>query len=99
MAGVSVVAAGMSPGIRTIDGGYTQTGAGVLQIELAGTTPGIGGYDQLNVVGPATLGGSLQVMPYGPTPPNSGTFNILVAGGASSGGGQHARGAGLRGGG
>ena len=72
-----IVAPGMSPGILTIGGNFSQTASGTLQIEIAGTTPG-SGYDQLSVLGATLLGGSLQVLPYGATPPSTGSFDILT---------------------
>ena len=44
----------------TINGHYTRTAAGVLQMELGGRTPG-NGFDRLVVNGPATLAGALHV--------------------------------------
>ncbi len=81
------VAPGSSPGILNIDGDYTQTASGVLEIEVGGhTTPGTD-YDQVAVTGMATLGGRLDVpiisgfvpaagneitiLTARPTPPNS----------------------------
>jgi hypothetical protein len=55
-----VVAPGDSVGALFIGGNYTQTAAGTLQIELAGTTPRTK-YDQLLVTGSAALAGTLQV--------------------------------------
>jgi autotransporter-associated beta strand protein len=55
---------GNSPGILTVNGDYNQ--AGTLTIEINGTTPGMSGYDQVNVGlttgdfdGSVTLSGSL----------------------------------------
>ncbi len=48
------VAPGVSPGILTIDGNYTQTTGARLEIEIGGTTPGTD-YDQLIVTGTATF--------------------------------------------
>jgi hypothetical protein len=53
------VSPGTSPGILTIQGNYTQTAAGVLNVELGGTAAGQ--FDQLNVSGTASLDGSLNV--------------------------------------
>ncbi len=50
---------GLSPGIITINGNYTQ-GDGALNIEIGGTTVGTQ-YDQLNVMGTVTLAGALGV--------------------------------------
>ena len=47
---------GQSPGTFTIDGGYRQGANGVLEIEIAGSVPGIG-YDVLSVTGDAILDG------------------------------------------
>ena len=55
-----VVSPGNSPGIMTIEGDYTQTADGILEIELAGTNPG-SDFDQLIVTGDATLDGKLIV--------------------------------------
>jgi hypothetical protein len=54
------VAPGNSPGILTISGSYTQGASSTLAVELAGTTLGTQ-YDQLDVSGTATLGGTLAV--------------------------------------
>ena len=51
---------GNSPGILTIDGNYTQTADGILEIEVGGTTPGTL-HDQLHVTGTATLDGRLDL--------------------------------------
>ena len=55
-----IVAPGFSPGKITINGNYTQGADGVLNIEIGGAEPGTG-YDQLRVVGTATLGGTLNL--------------------------------------
>ena len=47
-------------GTLTINGNYTQTASGSLDIDLGGTTAG-SQYDQLAVSGTATLGGQLDV--------------------------------------
>jgi uncharacterized repeat protein (TIGR01451 family) len=56
----ATVAPGASPGLITIAGNYSQTPSGILDIELAGTTPG-SGYDRLAVSGAATLSGTVNV--------------------------------------
>jgi hypothetical protein len=56
----ATVAPGASAGILTVNGDYKQTAAGSLNIEIGGTTPGVN-YDQLVVVGNATLAGTLNV--------------------------------------
>ena len=65
-------------GTLTIDGNYTQTSTGVLNIEVNGTTPGTQ-YDQLVVTGTATLAGRLNVSA-GFTPSVGNTFQFLQAG-------------------
>jgi hypothetical protein len=47
-------------GVLTVNGNYTQTADGVLDIKIGGPNPG-SGYDQLRVNGHATLGGCLNV--------------------------------------
>jgi PEP-CTERM motif-containing protein len=76
-------APGNSPGIVTaaavnFDNTPVNSGAPVLQIELAGTTPGTG-YDQLHVTGQLSLGGTLQVLLVNPsfTPAAGNSFDIL----------------------
>ncbi|MCG3126747.1 MAG: hypothetical protein CHACPFDD_01601 [Phycisphaerae bacterium] len=61
-----------------IAGQYTQTAAGTLRIEIAGTTPGTQ-HDQLVVTGVATLGGTLRVSLVGGFAPAIGdSFTILT---------------------
>jgi fibronectin-binding autotransporter adhesin len=57
------IAPGDAPGTLTIDGNYTQGPAGVLQIADDG--PGTAGtsFSQLDVVGSASLGGTLAMVP------------------------------------
>lgn len=76
-----VVSPGYSPGVDNISGDYNQTGT--LLIELGGDTAGTGTghYDQLNVSGKATLGGTLQLALYGGFKPTDGqTFDVLTFG-------------------
>ncbi len=71
---------GTSPGALTIDGNYTQGASGSLDVELAGLTAGTQ-FDQLNVTGTASLGGTLNVAllsPYVPVDGNS--YRILTFG-------------------
>ena len=56
------VSPGNSPGNLTINGNYTQT-AGNLLMQVAGT--GAGQFDQVTSTGTATLGGVLDIVPYG----------------------------------
>ena len=51
---------GFSPGKITINGNYTQGANGVMTLEIGGAAAGTG-YDQLQVNGTATLGGTLNV--------------------------------------
>lgn len=68
---------GRSPGSIIINGNYTQTANGTLELELGGTTPGTG-HDQLVVNGSATLAGTLSILPYaGFTPVHNSNF-VLV---------------------
>lgn len=59
VANAGTVAPGNSPGIITINGNYSQSGA--LAIEIQGTNPATPDYDQLVVNGVVTLGGALNV--------------------------------------
>jgi hypothetical protein len=73
---------GDSPGTLSISGNYTQTSAGALNIELAGSAAGQ--FDRLGVSGTATLDGTLAislVSPFFPLPPAS--FRILTFGSRS----------------
>ncbi len=75
-----IVAPGNSPGILFVAGNYTQTSAGILDIEIAGLTAG-SGYDQLRVFGDAFLGGMLDVeLINGFAPTADAFFDILVTG-------------------
>ncbi|MCY2991124.1 MAG: FG-GAP-like repeat-containing protein [Planctomycetota bacterium] len=71
-------APGTSPGVLTIDGDYTQTTTGQLNIEVGGLAAGTQ-YDQLRVTGRATLGGTLNVTASGGFTPSFGqTFQPLT---------------------
>jgi filamentous hemagglutinin family protein len=72
-----LVSPGMSPGRLTITGDFDQTSAGTLLIEIGGLTAG-SEYDQLSVLGAIGLAGTLQVVPFGSTPPNTGTFDVVT---------------------
>ena len=52
------VAPGNSPAIITINGDYTQTATGLLEIQVGGLTPGTQ-HDQVQVTGHTTLGGTI----------------------------------------
>ena len=77
----ATVAPGNSPGILTVDGNYNQTSGGTLAIEIGGTQAGME-YDVLNVLGDASLAGTLDVsLIDGFTPGGGDTFKVLTAGG------------------
>jgi autotransporter-associated beta strand protein len=69
------VAPGFSPGITTVNGNYTQTNIGVLDIEVAGTVPGTQ-HDQLVVTGTASLDGVLRIVSEAPNAPGT-TVHVL----------------------
>ena len=58
------ISPGASPGTLTINGNFVQASSGVLNMEIAGLTPGTQ-HDQLVVNGNATLGGTLNATPIG----------------------------------
>jgi len=73
-----LVTPGNSSGILTINGDYSQTNVGILQIELGGTTVGTE-YDQLfSASGTANLDGTLNLLSISSFDPSSGdSFQIL----------------------
>ena len=78
------VAPGLPVGTLSISDAYTQQAGGSLNLTISGPTPGTG-YAQLNVGGPAVLGGTINVTrPGGYTPP-SGTLFQVVSYSSSSG--------------
>ncbi|UCG16914.1 MAG: S-layer family protein [Phycisphaerales bacterium] len=74
-------APGLSVGVIDIDGSYTQTTGGTLEIEIAGLTQ-TSEYDLLSVSGVASVAGGLDVIistnGFAPAPGDS--FQILTAG-------------------
>lgn len=60
VSGTGRLAPGNSPGIITINGNYTQSASGTLEIEFGGTTPGTQ-HDKVTVSGAASLAGRLEV--------------------------------------
>jgi hypothetical protein len=65
-------------GAATIAGDYNQTGTGILNMRIGGTTAGTG-YDQLNITGSAMLGGTLNVNLINGFSPSSGdVYEILT---------------------
>lgn len=76
---------GTSPGTLTIDGNYTQGAAGILEIQIAGTTPAMT-YDQLIVTGDVRLGGTLRLIFLDGFAPKEGDmFELTQAKGTVSG--------------
>ena len=76
-------AAGTLPGVLTISGNYTQTSSGTLSVDVAGTTPGTGGYSQLSVTGSVALAGYLQpTLNYPPQPGD--TYRLIAEQSTSS---------------
>ena len=74
---------GDGPGTLSITGNYMQTSAGILDIQLGGSTAGTG-YSQLAVSGSATLDGMLDLSLINDfTPYNGELFVILTSGGLS----------------
>ena len=77
------VAPGASPGILTVNGSYTQTSTGNLDIEVAkliGAVPGVD-FDRLVVTGAATLGGTVTGTMLDGFAPATGTgIDVVVAG-------------------
>ena len=70
---------GASPGSSVIEGDYTQLESGELEIEIAGTEPGVT-YDQLEVTNRAVLDGRLTLaFLSGYRPPEAEAFHFLKA--------------------
>ncbi len=81
------IAPGNSPGVLTINGGFTHAASGILEIEIAGLTPGTE-YDQLAITGAGAtnLSGRLFVeLDGGFTPQPTDTFQVLTNVGARIG--------------
>jgi len=75
---------GASPALSSVSGNFEQT-AGMLTMELGGTIPGIE-YDQLEISGTASLGGTLHVELLGDFGPAGGeSFELIHATGGISG--------------
>jgi hypothetical protein len=71
------VSPGESPGLLTINGSFTQSSSGILDIEIGGSNAGVD-YDVLKVTGAATLGGTLRVtLLNGYVPPAGTEFDFL----------------------
>ena len=69
---------GNSPGIITINGNYTQSAVGAINIEVQGTNPATPDFDQLIVNGNVSLAGALNAsFLSGFVPSNGNTFKII----------------------
>lgn len=76
----AAVQPGASPGFLTVTGNYSQGPSGALDVEIGGTTPGTQ-YDRLDVLGTASLAGTLNLVTFGGYVPAAGsTFQVLTAG-------------------
>ena len=76
------VSPGLSAGILTVTGAYSQALAGILNIEIGGTIAATPDFDQLFVSGTATLSGDLNVsLINGFSPVPGATFIILNSSG------------------
>jgi hypothetical protein len=76
-----ILSPGHSPGSITVGGNYTLGPGGTLALEVAGTDAATGQFDQLEVLGIATLNGTLNVRTINGFIPASGnTFNLLSYG-------------------
>lgn len=75
---------GLSAGLLSIVGNYTQTVGGAMEIELGGVAPGID-FDRLSVSGVATLGGTLRIGLIGGYTPAVGQQFVIVTHGSRSG--------------
>jgi T5SS/PEP-CTERM-associated repeat protein len=78
-----LAAPGNSIGTLNVDGDYTQSSSGVLDIEVAGVGPGQ--FDTISASGAAALAGLLKVSLIGFAPSLGDTFGILFAGGGFGG--------------
>jgi hypothetical protein len=74
---------GSTTGILTISGNYTQTAAGTLALKVGGTTAG-SQYDQVNISGTATLGGTLNLALINGFSPSGGQVFAVITFSSSS---------------
>lgn len=72
-----IVAPGFSPGTITINGNYTQSASGALDMEIGGLSAGTQ-YDQMIVNGTANLAGTLNIVQYNGFSPSAGTSFQLM---------------------
>ncbi len=78
---------GNSPGVVSFGGDLVLDGLSQTFIDIGGTTPGngTGHHDQINVVGAATLGGTLELDPFGGFVPVSGDKFVIMTYGSETG--------------
>lgn len=80
VANAATVSPGSSPGLLTVSGDYTQASGGGLNVEIGGLAAGTQ-FDQLNVIGAASLAGTLNVtLINGFVPAAPDRFRVLNAG-------------------
>ena len=73
-----LIAPGNSPGLITINGNYTQTASGILDMEIGGLLAGTQ-HDQMIVNGSASLAGTLNIVKYNNFLPNAGdNFQLMT---------------------
>ncbi|MCI0676992.1 MAG: dockerin type I domain-containing protein [Phycisphaerales bacterium] len=82
---LGMVSPGLSPGLLTIDGNYTQTAGATLDIELGGTISATE-YDVLSITGAASLNGHLEVTLFGGFVPDIGDDFLILTSASLSGG-------------
>jgi len=80
----SMILPGLSAGGLTIDGAYTQSGSGALEIEIGGTVA-VDDFDQLVITGAASLAGTLGVTLIDGFNPTAGEQFKAITWGSSTG--------------
>ena len=73
----ATISPGDSPGVLSASGDVTFDSSSTFKVELDGSNPGTGGYDQLNVTGTVNLAGSTLSRSLGFTPLDGETFTII----------------------
>ena len=73
-----IIAPGNSAGVLNNLGNIDIQAGSTFQMEIGGTAPGIGGYDQLNVTGSVSLGGLLALTTGVFVPTNGSLFFVIV---------------------
>ncbi len=81
------VTPGFSPAAVTFGGNLTFDSTSTLHIDIGGTTPGNGpnNHDQVNVVGTAALGGTLDLVPFNGFVPVAGDKFVVMTYASASG--------------